>query len=269
VTNVVGVTRLGHVNIVVPDYHAAIEHWRRLFDAEFFLFMHVPAVQAANTLCVVGDTCVELFWPWDADCMLGRTLARRGPGTFAFEFTVADYDRARQAIADRGLRITQEDSPSYFWVHPADLGGVVVEFSPALFHDDPRDAPGWSTDRWAKGPLGITGLRSVSVSLTQPAAQVAEQFGELFGARVTSSGSAGGRDFTEIEMAGDTYRLLSPPASGTAAPGVTSIDFAVSSLADVRTWAKTVGVPLAIVDSGRLALPREMNIGTRIEFVQC
>ena len=41
-TNAVGVTRLGHVNIVASDHNAAVEHWRRLFDAEFFLAMYVP-----------------------------------------------------------------------------------------------------------------------------------------------------------------------------------------------------------------------------------
>ena len=267
-SNPVGVTRLGHVNIVVPDHNAAVYHWRRLFDAEFFLCMYVPEVTAVNTLGVIGDTCIELFAPWSAESMLGRTLARRGPGLFAIEFTVESYDRAEQAIRDHGLRITQADPQRYFWVHPADLGGISVEFSPALFTGDPRDEPGWPAGRWAKGPLGITGLRSLSLNVTESAAVVARRFGELFGAREVADGSAGGRDFVEVEIAGDTFRLLSPPGEGNTRGGVASIDFLVADLADVHRWARGAGVPVVVTSEGRLALPEQLNLGSRVEFVQ-
>ena len=271
-TNAVGVTRLGHVNIVVPEHNAAVEHWRRLFDAEFFLFMYVLEEATVNSLAVIGETCIELFAPWDAQSMLGRTLARRGPGLFAIEFTVKDYDQAETAIRDQGLRVTSADHGAYLWVHPADLGGISVEFSPAHFRDDPRDSPGWSTNRWAKGPLGITGLRSVSLNVTEPAEVVAGRLSELLGAEVKDAGNAGNREFTEVRIAGAAYRLLSPPATGTAGGtargGVASIDFAVADLADVRRWARAVGVPVVSVDEGRLALPGQLNLGTRVEFVQ-
>lgn len=267
-SNVVGVTRLGHVNIVVPDHNAAVCHWRRLFDTEFFLCMYVPEVTAVNTLGVIGDTCIELFAPWTAESMLGRTLARRGPGLFAIEFTVESYDRAEQAIREHGLRITQADPQRYFWVHPADLGGVSVEFSPALFAGDPRAGPGWPAGRWAKGPLGITGLGSLSLNVTEPAATVARRFSELFGAQPVAEGSAGGRDFVEVQVAGDTFRLLSPSGEGNTRGGVASIDFLVSDLADVHRWARAAGVPVAAAGQGRLALPGQLNLGSRVEFVQ-
>ena len=267
-SNVVGVTRLGHVNIVVPDHNAAVCHWRRLFDTEFFHFMYVPEVAAVNTLGVIGDTCIELFAPWTTESMLGRTLTRRGPGLFAIEFTVESYDQAEQAIREHGLRITQADPQRYFWVHPADLGGVSVEFSPALFAGDPRDEPGWPAGRWAKGPLGITGLGSLSLNVTEPAATVARRFSELFGARPVADGSAGGRDFVEVQVAGDTFRLLSPSGEGDTRGGVASIDFLVNALADVPRWARAAGVPVAPAGQGRLALPAQLNLGSRVEFVQ-
>ena len=268
VSNRVGVSRLGHVNIVVPDHNAAVCHWRRLFDAEFFLSMYVPEVTAVNTLGVIGDTCIELFAPWTSESMLGRTLVRRGPGLFAVEFTVESYDRAEQAVREYGLRITQADPQRYFWVHPADLGGVSVEFSPALFTGDPRDEPGWPAGRWAKGPLGIAGLRSLSLNVTEPAATVAQRFIELFGARTVADGSSGGRDFVEVQVAGDTFRLLSPSGEGNTRGGVASIDFLVADLADVHRWARGTGVPVVATGDGRLALPEQLNLGTRVEFVQ-
>jgi hypothetical protein len=268
VSNPVGVTQLGHVNIVVPDHNAAVCHWRRLFDTEFFHFMYVPEVTAVNSLGIIGDTCIELFAPWTAESMLGRTLSRRGPGLFAVEFTVESYDRAEQAIRDYGLRITQADRQRYFWVHPADLGGIGVEFSPARFKGDPRDEPGWPGGRWAKGPLGLTGLHSLSLNLTQPAATIARRLGELFGAQPVADGSAGGRDFVEVQVAGDRFRLLSPPPTGDTRGGVASIDFLVADLADVHRWARSAGVPVVAAGEGRLALPGELNLGSRVEFVQ-
>ena len=267
-SNPVGVTRLGHVNVVVPDHNAAVGHWRRLFDAEFFLCMYVPEVRATNTLGVIGDLCVELFAPWSAESALGRTLARRGPGLFAIEFTVESYDRAEEAIRSRGLRVTQADPQRYLWVHPADLGGISVEFSPALFNGDPRDEPDWTGDRWAKGPLGVAGLRSLSLNVTEPAATVARRFGELFGAVAVADGSAGGRDFVEVQIAGDRFRLLSPSPEGNTRGGVASIDFLVADLADVHRWARGAGVPVVVTGDGRLALPEQLNLGSRVEFVQ-
>jgi methylmalonyl-CoA/ethylmalonyl-CoA epimerase len=267
-TNAAGVTRLGHVNIVVPDHNAAVQHWRRLFDAEFFLFMYVPEQSAVNSLAVIADTCVELFAPWDAASMLGRTLARRGPGLFSVEFTVRDYAQAEQAVREQGLRVTHADAGKYFWVHPADLGGISAEFSPVVFPGDPRDEPGWTTGRWATGPLGITGLRSLSVNVTEPAEVIAERLTDLLGAQLAATGSAGGRDFAEIVIAGEAYRLISPPAGGAQRGGITSIDFAVASLADVHRWARAAGVPVTTVDEGRLALPGQLNLGARVEFVQ-
>ena len=266
--NPVGVTRLGHVNIVVPDHNAAVCHWRRLFDAEFFHCMHVPEVTAVNTLGVIGGTCIELFAPWTTESMLGRTLARRGPGLFAIEFTVESYDRAEQAIREHGVRVTHADPQRYFWVHPADLGGISVEFSPALFKGDPRDEPGWPANRWSAGPLGITGLRSLSLNVSEPAVTVAKRFSELFGARAVADGSACGRDFTEVRIAGDTFRLLSPSREGSIQSGVASIDFLVADLAEVHRWARSAGVPVVAAGDGRLALPEQLNLGSRVEFVQ-
>ena len=82
------------------------------------------------------------------------------------------------------------------------------------------------------------------------------------------AGNVGDREFTEVRIAGDSYRLLSPPAHGAARGGLASIDFAVADLADVRRWARAVGVPVVTVAEGRLALPGQLNLGTRVEFVQ-
>jgi hypothetical protein len=49
---------------------------------------------------------------------------------------------------------------------------------------------------------------------------------------------------------------------------VASIDFSVADLAAVRRWARTVGVPVVETADGRLALPEELNLGTRVEFAQ-
>jgi hypothetical protein len=223
---------------------------------------------ATNTLGVIGDTCIELFAPWSSESMLGRTLVRRGPGLFAIEFTVESYDRAEQAIRRHGLRITQADPQRYFWVHPSDLGGISVEFSPAQFKGDPRDEPGWPVGRWAKGPLGIIGLRSLSLNVTEPAATVARRFSELFGAVAVADGTVGGRSFVEVRVAGDTFRLLSPSREGGTRGGVASIDFLVADLADVYRWARGAGVPVVVTGDGRLALPEQLNLGSRVEFVQ-
>ena len=265
----IGATRLGHINLLVADHNGAVAHCRRLFDADFFLFMYVPEVSSTNTLGVIGDTCIELFAPYHADSVLGRSLTKQGPGAFALEFTVGDYEQAREAVLAHGLRITSEDAPHYLWIHPADIGGLSIELSPAQFAGDPRAESGWSTDRWAEGPLGILGLRSVSIEVTKPATEVAEQLQSLCAAKITDEGSVSGRSFVEVQIAGENFRLISPGSSGPTRGAIRSLDFAVRDLKAVREWARTCGVPVTEgADAARLALPAELNLGTRIEFVQ-
>lgn len=265
----IGATRLGHVNLLVADHNEAVTHYRRLFDVEFFLFMYVPEVSSTNTLGVLGDTCLELFAPYHADSVLGRNLAKQGPGAFALEFTVADYEQAREAVLAHGLRITSEDAPHYFWIHPADVGGIAIELCPAQFPNDPRAEPGWSTDRWANSPLGIIGLRSVSIEVTQPADEVAAQLHSLCAAKITDEGTVSGREFVEVQIAGETFRLISPTPSGSPRGTISSLDFTVRNLNAVHAWARACGVPVVEAAGGeRLALPAELNLGTRIEFVQ-
>ncbi|WP_337110440.1 VOC family protein [Prescottella equi] len=265
----IGATRLGHVNLLVADHNETVAHYRRLFDTEFFLFMYVPEVASTNTLGLIGDTCIELFAPYDSGSVLGRSLAKQGPGAFAIEFTVADYEQAREAVLAHGLRITSEDAPGYFWIHPADVGGISIELSPAQFPDDPRAESGWSTDRWADSPLGICGLRSITLEVTKPAAEVAEQLRSLCAAKITDEGTVSGRSFVEVQIAGENFRLISPSSSGSSRGAIRSLDFAVRDLNAVHEWACTCGVPVTEgADGARLALPAELNLGTRIEFVQ-
>lgn len=265
----IGATRLGHINLLVADHNTAVTHYRRLFDAEFFMFMFVPEVASTNTLGVIGDTCIELFAPYGSDSVLGRSLTKQGPGAFALEFTVEDYEQARAAVLAHGLRITSEEAPHYFWIHPADLGGLSIELSPAQFAGDPRAEAGWCTDRWANSQLGIIGLRSISVEVTKPAAEVAAQLHNLCAAKITDEGTVSGRDFVEVQIAGETLRLLSPHPQTSTRGKINSLDFAVRSLDTVSQWARACGVPVVEVPGGnRLALPAELNLGTRVEFVQ-
>lgn len=133
----IGLLRIDHVGVAVPDLDAAIELHERVFGMRC---VHVETNQeqgVREAMLAVGPDetggCLQLLAPLTTDSPIGRFLDRHGPGVQQVAYTVTDIDAACAALRERGVRLLY-DTPRrgtagsrINFVHPKDAGGVLVE----------------------------------------------------------------------------------------------------------------------------------------------
>ncbi|HLV58216.1 MAG TPA: methylmalonyl-CoA epimerase [Natronosporangium sp.] len=133
----IGLVRIDHVGVAVPDLDAAIELHERVFGMRC---VHVETNReqgVREAMMAVGPDpaggCVQLLAPLTPDSPIGRFLDRHGPGVQQVAYTVADIDAACAALRERGVRLLYETprrgtaGSRINFVHPKDAGGVLVE----------------------------------------------------------------------------------------------------------------------------------------------
>jgi methylmalonyl-CoA/ethylmalonyl-CoA epimerase len=137
----IGLLRIDHVGVAVPDLDAAIAHYRRLFGLRC---VHKETNQeqgVREAMLVVdgagdpppGGACLQLLAPLRPDSPIGEFLDRRGPGLQQLAYAVADLDTACARLRERGVRLLYDQprpgtaGARINFVHPADAGGVLVE----------------------------------------------------------------------------------------------------------------------------------------------
>ena len=141
----IGLRRIDHVGVAVPDLDAAIDFYQRTFGMRCVHTETNTEQGVREAMLAVGPTteggCVQLLAPLNPESTIAKFLDRNGPGVQQVAYTVADIDAACAALRDRGVRLLYEkpkrgtaDSRINF-VHPKDAGGVLVELvEPAAGH---------------------------------------------------------------------------------------------------------------------------------------
>jgi methylmalonyl-CoA/ethylmalonyl-CoA epimerase len=132
----VGLLRVDHVGIAVPDLDAALEFYARTFGMHSVHEETNEDQGVREAMLAVGDGTgprIQLLAPARPDSAIARFLDRGGPGLQQLAYTVADVEAASDALRARGLRLLY-DSPRrgtagsrINFVHPKDAGGVLVE----------------------------------------------------------------------------------------------------------------------------------------------
>jgi methylmalonyl-CoA/ethylmalonyl-CoA epimerase len=132
----VGLLRIDHVGVAVPDLDEAIAFYARVFGMRC-VHEETNAEQGVReAMLAVGEGDggrVQLLAPLRPDSPIGKFLDRHGPGLQQVAYTVADLDAACAALRGRGVRLLYEAprrgtaGSRINFVHPRDAGGVLVE----------------------------------------------------------------------------------------------------------------------------------------------
>ncbi|MCB9357219.1 MAG: methylmalonyl-CoA epimerase [Calditrichaeota bacterium] len=125
--------QLDHIALAVPDLDKAIDNWKELTGA---MLSHREFVESQNThvafLSLAGFR-IELIAPGGPESTVAKYLEKRGPGLHHIALKCADGQSALNELAEKGARLINEtlrpgaEQTMVGFVHPASLGGVLVE----------------------------------------------------------------------------------------------------------------------------------------------
>jgi methylmalonyl-CoA/ethylmalonyl-CoA epimerase len=133
----IGLLRIDHVGVAVPDLDEAIAFYGRVFGMRC---VHVETNEeqgVREAMLSVGATpaggCIQLLAPLSDQSPIAKFLDRSGPGVQQVAYTVADVEATSAELRSRGVRLLYDtprrgtaDSRINF-VHPKDAGGVLIE----------------------------------------------------------------------------------------------------------------------------------------------
>src|SRR5262245_30815361 len=133
----IGVLRIDHVGIAVPDLDAAIEFYERVFGMRCVHMEENREQGVREAMLAPGPGAdgaqIQLLAPLTEDSTIARFLDRNGPGIQQLAYTVRDVEAAAGKLRERGLRLLYDAARPgtagslVNFVHPKDAGGVLVE----------------------------------------------------------------------------------------------------------------------------------------------
>lgn len=126
--------RLNHVGVATPSLEASIAMYRDLLGADAIGEpFDLPAQGVKVCFIDASNTQIELIEPYDAASPITGFLAKNpAGGQHHLCFEVADIDAAVADLTAKGARVLGKPrigahgTPIVF-VHPRDLGGVLIE----------------------------------------------------------------------------------------------------------------------------------------------
>ena len=262
--------RVNHINVVLEDYDATVEHFERVFGGR--LVLDLPQATWHACLMDVGRVIFELFMPTEF-----FLHSRYGPHYLGIEHQVEDLDAARQLLAERGIRVARELGVALH-THPSDCHGVSLELWTGYFHDNDEmltakmePASYWRDEH----PLGLTGLQGYTVAVTD-LPRALEDFQAVFvsevvyaEARPAVAGTAVG-----LRIADAVLELVAPDGDGPLqrhlldhGEGIRSTVFGVRDLEQARRYFEGRGVELEPGTApDTFAIPAVQNRGVIFEF---
>ena len=132
----VGLLRIDHVGVAVPDLDAALTFYAETFGLRCVHEETNEEQGVREAMLAVGDgdgPRIQLLAPARPDSAIAKFLDRNGPGLQQLAYTVTDVEAASAALRARGLRLLYDEprrgtaGSRINFVHPKDAGGVLVE----------------------------------------------------------------------------------------------------------------------------------------------
>jgi methylmalonyl-CoA/ethylmalonyl-CoA epimerase len=135
--SLVGLLRIDHVGVAVPDLSEAVTFYAETFGLRCVHEETNEEQGVREAMLAVGDDPdgprLQLLAPARPDSAIAKFLDRSGPGLQQLAYTVRDVRASSDALRARGLRLLYDEprrgtgGSLINFVHPKDAGGVLVE----------------------------------------------------------------------------------------------------------------------------------------------
>jgi catechol 2,3-dioxygenase-like lactoylglutathione lyase family enzyme len=223
-----------HLVHIVDDEDAVDPFYDRLFAPQRFTEKHwMEGEKRWASLSMVSDLMLEVIEPSgeasDAHMPLSKFRIRHGQHFHSLSWYLdpaevkAVFDQLRAAgvrVAKPGGGVFPEgdvDPGNTIFTHPKDTFGQ-LEFEGKRDHwegRDPRFQPGWSTDRWRDGPLGIERLSHMT-TVVRDLDRARSFYADVLGGVVLSEETSADARHAFVLVGPDTIvDLAEPAAAGT------------------------------------------------------
>ena len=127
-----GLGALHHVGLAASDRQAVVGLYRDLLGYELSHVDDVPSQQLEALIFGKGAERIEVLIPRSEDSVVGRFLAKRGPGMHHLCYVVADLGATIAELVECGVQLTDTQpaqglfGPVVF-IHPKATHGVMIE----------------------------------------------------------------------------------------------------------------------------------------------
>lgn len=125
---------IDHIAVAVHDIEESVKRYETLLGGHV-VHRETVSDQGVEVCFIALDAdLIELLQPLTSDSPVAKFLQKRGEGLHHIAFRVDDIVAQFDQIAKQGLRILQAApvrgarDKMIFFVHPSDMGGVLVEF---------------------------------------------------------------------------------------------------------------------------------------------
>jgi methylmalonyl-CoA/ethylmalonyl-CoA epimerase len=129
------ILNVDHIGIAVDNLREAIERFQSILGGAPESTEEVKEYGVKTAFFGVGETNLELLEPTSLDSPIAKFLQKRGPGIQHICLSVSNLEGLLQALKSAGVRLIDETprkgarGKRVAFVHPASLGGVLVELS--------------------------------------------------------------------------------------------------------------------------------------------
>ena len=197
------------IALAVHDVQGAMEQWKTLFGAGV-MYDHVFDEQDGSEMGIVwmGNVPFLALGSTDSDGVVGRWLAKNGPGVQSLAWEVPDMWSAQNYLQQLGIGITGVHvTGRHFFMHPRDTFGLMLELTDDRLPGDPRQ--GLTPTGGGDGLVQVHGVAYVSavVPVLEP---VAVLFAQVFGVMPRAVANDGPETIADFDIGDLTLRVIAP-----------------------------------------------------------
>ncbi|HLM18349.1 MAG TPA: VOC family protein [Acidimicrobiia bacterium] len=261
------------IALAVHDFAGAVAQWRRVFGAGVMLdAVHDDLDGSEMGIVWMGDVPFLALAAADPDGLVGRWLAKNGPGVQSLAWEVPDMWAVQNHLMQAGIGITGVHIEGrHFFMHPRDTFGLMLELTDDRLPGDPRN--GLSPTGGGDGVVQVARVEHVT-GVVVDLEPVAALLHAVFGTEPRPVASDGPEAIADFDIGDLTLRLVAPvdPKSewhdaivngrGTLHSVALAVDLAAAPEA-----LAAAGIAVAREDRGTLWLDPADTFGLRLQLV--
>ncbi|HEU5307082.1 MAG TPA: VOC family protein [Acidimicrobiia bacterium] len=262
------------IALAVHDFQGALEQWKRVFGAGVMMeAIHDDLDGSDMGIVWMGDVPVLALASADPDGLVGRWLAKHGPGVQSLAWEVPDMWSSQNHLQQAGIGITGVHVEGrHFFMHPRDTFGLMLELTDDRLPGDPRN--GLTPTGGGDGLVQVSRVVHVTAVVVD-LERVAALLHLVFGTEPRAVATDGPESIADFDIGDLTLRIVAPadPTSewhDAVANGLGTLH-SVTLAVDLDAapgGLEAAGIAVLGDDPGALVLDPADTFGIRLELVE-